>query len=178
MIRLIPCSRSDTQSYYSGCTVVYRNDKGELIPCIVHEVPSKSELYVRAGGGAFAVSKQDVFVKYFEPYVDDHGNVIGVETARSYKRAPVYDASQLKYLKDLLGSGLKSTFNGVQGRIGSQYYVHEHRSVNYLVHLGEPIGLYNDGAFFIKDAALAERFRECINEEGLTYNVVQYTTSN
>lgn len=174
MIRLISCNKSDMQAYYNGTTLMMLRD-GKPHAVNVTEILTRAELRVQDARGSFSMSRADLYVKYFEPFYTDDGRVLGVRSQRSYKRAPVYDRSDLKYLDTISDSGLTSTFNGTQGRIGSQFYVTQANRIYVLAYLGELVGFFKDNVFFVKDSCISERLRELIKKEELPYGVVQTT---
>lgn len=175
MIQMINCNSRDMSSYYSGCTVILLGDKPKVVNIV--EVLSRSELLVSDGRDTTSVDRSQLRAHYFEPFITDDGDFIGFSVDRSYKRAPVYDSRQFKYLNQLLETGtLPSTLpiNGAHGRIGHQFYVHNDR-YGALQYRDEFVGVFVEGVFYIPDACIVERLKETLAKEGIQYDVVQTT---
>jgi hypothetical protein len=172
MIQLIACNGSDMRAYYNGCTLMY---VGGATPIAVNvqEVINRTTLRVYANRKTFDVNRADLRVKYFEPFYTDSGELVGTRAQRSYKRAPIVDNIYLQYLNIISDSGLKSTFNGTQGRLGAQFFVTQANRITVLLYLGELVGFFRDNMFYVKDVCIAERLRELIKKEELPYGVVQ-----
>lgn len=178
MIKLIPCNNPDLRSYYSGTYLVRVYPEGaKVVRC--DTVESGSLRVFDAGGQYEWCTKDKLRVRFFEPFYDEDGTLVGHETGRSYKRAPTYDGHSSEILEDLtkiVSDGtLPTLFNSStgSGRIGSKFYVYKIRGVSYLYYLGEPVGLYNNGTFLVPEPIVLDRLREIIFNERLNYGLVR-----
>lgn len=168
MIPLMSCSPRDLQSYYSGCTVFDADHQ----PFTVADCSSTSVILVDQNSNAVSKNKKELFVHYFEPFYDASGEMHGLNVSRSYKRAPSYEQRVFPELRALLKGEFKSTFDGATGRIGKRFYANRDlRLGSVLSYNTELCGFYREGTFFVPDMFLAERLRDQINSEGLSYVV-------
>ena len=167
MIQLINCNRDDMRAYYNGTTLIHHGS-----PVNVEDVVSKTTLTVYDGSRNLAVTRNELRVHFFTPFFTDDGCYVGTLAARSYKRAPFYDPSLFRYLKELLDTGtLKSTFDGQAGRLGTQFYC---TSDGVVMYCEEYVGVHRDGLLVVKDSCVYERLKLLIAKEGLVYDVVQF----
>ena len=173
MIRLINCNSNDMRSYYNDTTLILINEDGSKEAVTVDGVADRSHLIVVPHGKrSMTVSRDRLRVHYFEPFYTDDGELLGTSVARNYKRAPWFSHGHLDSVNSVLNSSYKSTFNGVRGRIGTQFYVTPWNGTNLVMYLGELVGVYHDNIFWIHDSCIRERLKEIIYKEGLNYDVV------
>ena len=168
MIKIISASASDQSSYYSGCTVF--DEDG--MPWHVEAVEQDCFFVSDHLGSVTHIPKDDVRIHYLRPFYDKDGGIHGVQVARSYKRAPVYDKHVFPDLKGMVDGTFKSTFNGETGRIGPQFYVKkDNRVEGLLLYYNEVCGFLKDKTFFLVDEFLSARLSATIQKEGLEYVV-------
>ena len=169
MISLINCPPRDMNSYYSGCTLFLEDHT----PVQLDSFNNDKVAVVVSSTQTHVVGHADLKVQYLRPFFDENGRVHGVQVARSYKRAPVYDRSVYNELKQFSLGQLPSTFKDGYGRVAYNFFVKplSRKLPSALWYYDECVGFYANGAFYVKDEYINQRLCKVLGGTHVVYTL-------